>query len=534
MNKLNRSLLVSVWPKGYIAGAVLLLCAFALGAVFAQAQGVPELLVSDYNGVADISGGPVGPYINLTGVPGVSTSTGHGPDARGMAIGPDGNLYVASFSLNSILRFSAVSGAFIDEFVPTGSGGLSGPTGLTFGPDNNLYVVSYRHGVLQFNGTTGAFMSVFAQAPYPTDLTFGPDNNLYVTSGISGNGAVLRFNGSTGALMGTFAHPGLIAPGNPSGLRFGPDGNLYVASPAPAILRFNGTTGAPVGTGTFASPGSLGPIEPAGIAFGPDDNLYVVNVDGSVLEINGRTGASIGTLGTGIVTPQFLLFTTSTPPPSTSGAPPPSSIGSGTLAAKVTALSSQVAALSAQVSTLQAAESALLPSVATLQTAVAALQADDAATQTNVAALQSQVAKLSGQITADDLAGTYALVQFQNELGEAYTGRPAYVASYVITGTLTLNADGTGSGTQTQTGNDLSFSGTLSADNISPESGTFSWTYSSGVVTITLTKGPNSSHQVSFTVAAGGRVMTAASAKNVSCPDNACGSNELIILTRLD
>ena len=40
-----------------------------------------------------------------------------------------------------VLRYNGTTGAFIDAFVSSGSGGLDMPSGLTFGPDGNLYVV---------------------------------------------------------------------------------------------------------------------------------------------------------------------------------------------------------------------------------------------------------------------------------------------------------------------------------------------------------------------------------------------------------
>ena len=59
-----------------------------------------------------------------------------------MAFGPQGDLYVSSRNTFSVLRYNGATGAFIDEFVQFGSGGLSGPNGLTFGPDLDLYVAS--------------------------------------------------------------------------------------------------------------------------------------------------------------------------------------------------------------------------------------------------------------------------------------------------------------------------------------------------------------------------------------------------------
>jgi len=56
-------------------------------------------------------------------------------DPAGLAFGADNNLYVNSNFSNSVLRYSGETGAFIDAFVPSGSGGLSSPNiGLIFSP----------------------------------------------------------------------------------------------------------------------------------------------------------------------------------------------------------------------------------------------------------------------------------------------------------------------------------------------------------------------------------------------------------------
>ena len=88
-----------------------------------------------------------------------------------MLVGSDGNgdgqqdLYVVSASTDEILRYDGKTGAFLNEFVTAGSGGLDNPGDIVFGPDGHLYVSSLaaspflgQGGVKRYDGTTGAFL----------------------------------------------------------------------------------------------------------------------------------------------------------------------------------------------------------------------------------------------------------------------------------------------------------------------------------------------------------------------------------------
>src|ERR1700683_3211290 len=50
--------------------------------------------------------------------------------------------FVTSYLNNEVLKYDGTTGAFVSVFVSAGSGGLSYPVGLAFGPDGNLYVCS--------------------------------------------------------------------------------------------------------------------------------------------------------------------------------------------------------------------------------------------------------------------------------------------------------------------------------------------------------------------------------------------------------
>jgi hypothetical protein len=53
---------------------------------------------------------------------------------QGLAFGPNGDLFVSSFYSDQVLEYDGTTGAFVRAFVPAGSGGLSRPSFLTFTP----------------------------------------------------------------------------------------------------------------------------------------------------------------------------------------------------------------------------------------------------------------------------------------------------------------------------------------------------------------------------------------------------------------
>ena len=199
-----------------------------------------------------------------------------GPNA--MAIGPDGNWYVAGQNSDNVVRYDAVTGAMIDEFVAAASGGLDGPRGLVFDPEGNLLVASGSMDcVLRYQGPAGAmpgaFMDTFVDvasggldAPYRA--VFGPDGNLYVASGATDN--VLRYQGPSGVSPGEFIDEFVTAGSGgldaPTSLVFDLAGDLLVANgQGDNILRFQGPSNTAPGqfVDEFVTAGSGGLDVPA-------------------------------------------------------------------------------------------------------------------------------------------------------------------------------------------------------------------------------------------------------------------------------
>ncbi len=183
--------------------------------------------------------------------------------------GPDGNLYVASYATSSVLEYNGTTGAFIQSFVPSNAGGLVNPEGMVF-----------------------------------------HDGDLYVAS--QGTNQILEYNATTGAPMGAFVTAGAGGLSSPNGLAFGPEGNRYVASQGSgSILSYDGTTGNPLGTGTFVADGYGGLSAPADLAFESNGTLLVASGSGDILSYDSY-GTFLGDLvpaGTGgLVAPTRLLI----------------------------------------------------------------------------------------------------------------------------------------------------------------------------------------------------------------------------------
>src|SRR5262249_37841094 len=109
-----------------------------------------ELMIEDN---VTITGGGAG-TINSDGtISGGTIIDGNG-ESRVLQMGL--NLLVCDTVNNSVLRYGAQSGRFLDAFVPSGSGGLQVPGAAALGPDNDLFVGSFLSGVHRYDRTTGA------------------------------------------------------------------------------------------------------------------------------------------------------------------------------------------------------------------------------------------------------------------------------------------------------------------------------------------------------------------------------------------
>jgi len=120
------------------------------------------------------SGAFIGVFIDSTG------NGGGALDPWGLAI-RNGELYVVSRFPSEVRLFDATTGTFLQTFVTSGSGGLTGPTALAFGPGGDLFVTSYDDDAIRrYDGVDGSFVEVFVASGNggldgPIDLEFIPE-----------------------------------------------------------------------------------------------------------------------------------------------------------------------------------------------------------------------------------------------------------------------------------------------------------------------------------------------------------------------
>ena len=144
---------------------------------------------------------------------------------------------------DTVKRFDAKTGAYVDTFVAPGAGGLNGPRGLIFRNPGALMVAGQNPcedcdengNVLRFNGKTGQFIDATVaatdlDAPYAPRGMVLQDNTLFVANvQLDANtdvGSIERYDVNSGKYLGSLTPTNYPGQFNPRGVVFGPDGHL--------------------------------------------------------------------------------------------------------------------------------------------------------------------------------------------------------------------------------------------------------------------------------------------------------------------
>jgi YD repeat-containing protein len=253
---------------------------------------------------------------------------------RGLAVGPDGALFIADTDQNRVRRVGP------DELISTVAGTghrgydgdnrqaidarLNAPTGLAFGPDGSLYIAddgndrvrrvrpdggvtafAGQGGKLEYSGDGGKAVS--AQLSLLRGLAVGPGGDVFIAQ--NGFNQCVRRVGPDGILtkfMGGMS--GKAALRTACAVAAASDGAVYVADGDGCRVWRVGMDGAAsvvAGTGKAGFSGDNGPAAqaelnaPSGLALGPNGALYIADAGNQCIRRVGLDGIITTVAGKG-------------------------------------------------------------------------------------------------------------------------------------------------------------------------------------------------------------------------------------------
>ncbi|HEX2204190.1 MAG TPA: RHS repeat-associated core domain-containing protein, partial [Longimicrobium sp.] len=284
---------------------------------------------------------------------GDTATTGPGGlDPNGIAVGPDGSIYIASFSGARVWRFhpdgryTLVAGT--GRRGCTGDGGpatearFQSLNGVALGPDGSVYIEdSFNSRIRRVapDGTISTFAGegqcgtprnptppadlgdgspadrAVLQDPY--GLAVGPDGTVYIAdtrhNRIRRVGADGIIHTIAGTGVGGFGGDGGAARdallSSPWGVEVGPDGSLYVSDTGNQRVRRidpDGVITTIAGNGEIGFSGDGGPAtaarlnDPSDVGFGPDGSVYIPDVNNYRLRRVGPDGVITTIAGNGV------------------------------------------------------------------------------------------------------------------------------------------------------------------------------------------------------------------------------------------
>jgi sugar lactone lactonase YvrE len=213
-------------------------------------------------------------------------------DAYDIARGPNGEIFVADYGRNTIARFRP-DGFFVGRWGSPGAGddqfGLSAPQRIAAGADGSIYALDVRSGaagvvssIVRF-GPTGELIGRLELPPElaPADLAVDAAGAIYLAETFAGAVVKLGPDGRELARFGDPADPERLAAG---ALDVDRQGNIYVATFGSGVIllgpdgREQAQGGIPADAGATPAAGAFS--LPNGIAAGPGGIVWVSDNSG--------------------------------------------------------------------------------------------------------------------------------------------------------------------------------------------------------------------------------------------------------------
>ncbi|MBX7150948.1 hypothetical protein K1X84_04870 [bacterium] len=214
------------------------------------------------------------------------------------------DMYVSSRGTNAVILFDGVTGEYIRDFVPNGSGGLNLTQDVLFGDDGNLLVSGRGNSAIKkYNSSTGDYIGNFTSGytlDQPTKISLSPTGTLLVSQWGTIKTGVAEFDASTGVFIRE------IIPALNLGMDhvWDADSNLYVVSYGSQDVRKYDTSGNFLNV--LISSGLQGPVN---LWFNNDFSiLYIVNWTNGTVGKYMPSGTFISTFISGLNTVEGFAF----------------------------------------------------------------------------------------------------------------------------------------------------------------------------------------------------------------------------------
>jgi len=219
----------------------------------------------------------------------------------GIAFDQTGNLYVGSYSLSTVSKFSS-SGIYQTSITTN----LNSPEGLVCDGSGNLYVANRGNHTISKFDSSGAFISsISGNLNEPLGLAVDASNNLYAANPFLNSISKFNSNGNFVSSISSNINTPVIPV-------FDSSGNLYVTN------FYNNTISKFNSSGTFISTISGHMSYPQGLAFDTAGNLYVTNAGNSSISKFNAAGIFQFSWNTNTSSnPTYLAIRNSVPEPST-------------------------------------------------------------------------------------------------------------------------------------------------------------------------------------------------------------------------